>query len=82
MRFSNTEKCKTCLFSWYSSNYGPYCDYFLVTGEKRVNTETECKSYVTCNKRGLNVSKKKEILKGGDNDRSRKNVREQNQEIS
>lgn len=47
MLLKNKRQCKTCLFAWNSkTSKSPCCEYQLITGYKRQNTENYCQSYL------------------------------------
>lgn len=49
MMMKKRSLCKQCLFAWWLSGNSKavaYCEYQLVTGKKRVNTEKSCSGYI------------------------------------
>lgn len=49
MLLKNKRQCRTCLFAWNSkTSKSPYCEYQIITGRRRRNTETFCQCYLSC----------------------------------
>lgn len=65
MLMKNQKLCKKCLFAWWLSGNSKavaYCEYQLVTGKKRVNTEKDCSCYIKRERAGvMTVPQKMEI---------------------
>lgn len=47
MLLKNKRQCRTCLFAWGNPNQSPFCDYQIITGRRRRNTETFCQCYLS-----------------------------------
>lgn len=62
MIFKNRSLCRKCLFG-FPCGIDYFCEYQLVTGEKRQNTATECMSFIKKNKTYKSVESKIEAYK-------------------